>query len=295
RADSSSRSQHSFLLSPDALPAAQHALEFHNFSENAGKIEVNTNLNKIQRNPLFSIRCVCSKNFPAPLVGKGDNLPRFTEVTGFRLPPRGASGTLAPSLLWLHLPLGPRGPLHPGRGKEGGPEKAQLFSQPSPPNPKPVIYWQNTASWSCSFQATVEEGAMGVIVNLTVEDKDDPTTGAWRAAYTIINGNPGQSFEIHTNPETNEGMLSVVKPLDYEISAFHTLLIKVENEDPLVPDVSYGPSSTATVHITVLDVNESPVFYPDPMMVTKQENISVGSVLLTVNATDPDSLQRQTI
>uniref|UniRef100_A0AAA9TIU0 Cadherin-13 n=1 Tax=Bos taurus TaxID=9913 RepID=A0AAA9TIU0_BOVIN len=145
------------------------------------------------------------------------------------------------------------------------------------------------------FQATVEEGAMGVIVNLTVEDKDDPTTGAWRAAYTIINGNPGQSFEIHTNPQTNEGMLSVVKPLDYEISAFHTLLIKVENEDPLVPDVSYGSSSTATVHITVLDANESPVFYPDPMMVTKQENISVGSVLLTVNATDPDSLQRQTI
>lgn len=31
------------------------------------------------------------------------------------------------------------------------------------------------------------------------------------------------------------------------------------------------------------------------MMVTKQENISVGSVLLTVNATDPDSLQHQTI
>lgn len=69
----------------------------------------------------------------------------------------------------------------------------------------------------------------------------------------------------------------------------------MENEDPLVPDVSYGPSSTATVHITVLDVNEGPVFYPDPMMVTKQENISVGSVLLTVNATDPDSLQHQTI
>lgn len=61
------------------------------------------------------------------------------------------------------------------------------------------------------FQATVEEGAVGVIVNLTVEDRDDPTTGAWRAAYTIINGNPGQSFEIHTNPQTNEGMLSVVK------------------------------------------------------------------------------------
>ncbi|XP_074140839.1 cadherin-13-like [Sminthopsis crassicaudata] len=145
------------------------------------------------------------------------------------------------------------------------------------------------------FHATVNEGVVGVIVNLTVEDKDDPTTAAWRAVYTIINGNPGQSFEIHTNPQTNEGMLSVVKPLDYEISAFHTLLIKVENEDPLVPDVAYGPSSTATVQITVSDVNEGPVFHPDPMTVTKREDISIGSMLLTVNATDPDSLQHQTI
>uniref|UniRef100_A0A452ILI7 Cadherin-13 n=1 Tax=Gopherus agassizii TaxID=38772 RepID=A0A452ILI7_9SAUR len=145
------------------------------------------------------------------------------------------------------------------------------------------------------FQATVKEGGTGVIMNLSVEDRDDPATGAWRAVYTIINGNPGQSFEIHTNPKTNEGMLSVVKPLDYEISAFHTLLIKVENEEPLVPDIAYGPSSTATVQITVLDVNEGPVFHPDPMTVTKQENIPIGSVVLTVSATDPDTLQHQTI
>ncbi|XP_010004505.1 PREDICTED: cadherin-13 [Chaetura pelagica] len=145
------------------------------------------------------------------------------------------------------------------------------------------------------FQATVKEGVTGVIVNLTVGDRDDPATGAWRAVYTIINGNPGQSFEIHTNPQTNEGMLSVVKPLDYEISAFHTLLIKVENEDPLIPDIAYGPSSTATVQITVEDVNEGPVFHPNPMTVTKQENIPAGSVVLTVNATDPDTLQHQTI
>ncbi|XP_063293933.1 cadherin-13 [Pelobates fuscus] len=145
------------------------------------------------------------------------------------------------------------------------------------------------------FLATVNEGVTGVMVNLTVEDQDDPTTGAWRAVYTIINGNPGQSFEIHTNPQTNEGMLSVVKSLDYEITAFHTLLIKVENEDPLIPDVAYGPSSTATVQINLLDVNEGPVFDPDPMTVTMNENIPIGSVLLTVKATDPDKLQHQSI
>ncbi|CAM9169692.1 unnamed protein product, partial [Bubo scandiacus] len=68
-----------------------------------------------------------------------------------------------------------------------------------------------TNSIQLKFQATVKEGVTGVIVNLTVGDRDDPATGAWRAVYTIINGNPGQSFEIHTNPQTNEGMLSVVK------------------------------------------------------------------------------------
>ncbi|XP_069595278.1 cadherin-13 [Ranitomeya imitator] len=145
------------------------------------------------------------------------------------------------------------------------------------------------------FQATVKEGVTGVMVNLTVNDKDDPNTGAWKAVYTIINGNPGQSFEIHTNPNTNEGMLSVVKPLDCEILAFHTLLIKVENEDPLIPDIGYGASSTATVQINVLDVNEGPVFQPDPMKVSTQENIPIGSMLLTVSATDPDTLQHQTI
>ncbi|XP_070687038.1 cadherin-13 [Pempheris klunzingeri] len=145
------------------------------------------------------------------------------------------------------------------------------------------------------FEANVHEGSTGVVVNLTVDDRDDPDTGAWRATYSIINGDPTQSFEIQTNPDNNEGMLSVVKPLDYEATAFHTLLIKVENEDPLVPDVGYGPSSTATVHVTVEDNNEGPVFFPDPLTVTRMENIPVGSFVASLNATDPDILQIQSI
>lgn len=145
------------------------------------------------------------------------------------------------------------------------------------------------------FEARVFEGSTGVVVNLTVDDRDDPATGAWRAMYSIINGDPTQSFEIQTNPDNNEGMLSVVKPLDYEATAFHTLLIKVENEDPLVPDVGYGPSSTATVHVTVEDINEGPVFFPDPLIATRKENIPVGSIVASLNATDPDILEYQSI
>ncbi|XP_068459703.1 cadherin-13 [Clinocottus analis] len=145
------------------------------------------------------------------------------------------------------------------------------------------------------FEAYVYEGSTGVVVNLTVDDRDDPNTGAWRAIYSIINGDPTLSFEIQTNPDNNEGMLSVAKPLDYEATAFHTLLIKVENEDALVPDVGYGPSSTATVHVTVVDINEGPVFFPDPLIVTRMENIPLGSFVASLNATDPDILQIQSI
>lgn len=145
------------------------------------------------------------------------------------------------------------------------------------------------------FEAYVYEGSTGVVVNLTVDDRDDPDTGAWRAIYSIINGDPTLSFEIQTNPDNNEGMLSVIKPLNYEATAFHTLLIKVENEDALVPDVGYGPSSTATVHVTVLDINEGPIFFPDPLTVTRMENIPLGSFVASLNATDPDILQIQSI
>ena len=57
----------------------------------------------------------------------------------------------------------------------------------------------------------MEEGSTGVVVNLTVDDRDDPATGAWRAVYSIISGDSSHSFQIHTNPDDNEGMLSVVK------------------------------------------------------------------------------------
>uniref|UniRef100_H3C6Z9 Cadherin 13, H-cadherin (heart) n=2 Tax=Tetraodon nigroviridis TaxID=99883 RepID=H3C6Z9_TETNG len=90
-------------------------------------------------------------------------------------------------------------------------------------------------------------------------------------------------------------MLAVVKPLDYEGTAFHTLLIKVENEDPLISNIGYGPSSTATVYVTVLDINEGPIFFPDPLTVILMENIPVGSFVASLNATDPDILQMQSI
>lgn len=90
-------------------------------------------------------------------------------------------------------------------------------------------------------------------------------------------------------------MIFPIQPLNYEARAVHTLLIQVENEDPLVSGVDYGPSSTATVQVTVQDINEGPVFFPDPLTVNRMENIPVGSFVASLNATDPDTFHKQNI
>lgn len=73
------------------------------------------------------------------------------------------------------------------------------------------------------------EGSTGVVVNLTVDDRDDPATAAWRAMYSIISGDPTQSFEIQTNPDNNEGMLSVVKVKHSVRNIWIRLYILVDN------------------------------------------------------------------
>lgn len=79
-------------------------------------------------------------------------------------------------------------------------------------NPSPLLTGCGCSGFlSFQFEAYVKEGSTSVVVNLSVDDRDDPATGAGRALYSIINGDPTQSFEIHTNPDNNEGMLAVVK------------------------------------------------------------------------------------
>lgn len=41
-------------------------------------------------------------------------------------------------------------------------------------------------------------------------DKDSPNSPAWRAKYTI-QGDEGEHFKIETDPDTNDGILTVIK------------------------------------------------------------------------------------
>ncbi|XP_078731925.1 cadherin-13-like isoform X1 [Lampetra fluviatilis] len=147
-----------------------------------------------------------------------------------------------------------------------------------------------------SHAVTLREDARGVFLNLTVEDKDEPGGPAWRAVFHIAHGNDAALFNVSTNPKTNQGMLAAVKPLDFERSSAHELVIVAENEEALAAGVKAGPSSTATVRVTLTDVNEAPEFAPSSALaITWRENAAPGTTLLSLNATDPDRAHKQTV
>lgn len=49
------------------------------------------------------------------------------------------------------------------------------------------------------------------MANLTVTDKDQPHTPAWNAVYRISGGDPTGRFAIQTDPNSNDGLVTVVK------------------------------------------------------------------------------------
>lgn len=62
------------------------------------------------------------------------------------------------------------------------------------------------------YQIQVPEGRVSPdVLRLPVQDDDLPFTSAWRAKFNISNGNEEGHFDISTDPETNEGILNVIK------------------------------------------------------------------------------------
>ncbi|KAM7388837.1 hypothetical protein PAMP_024984 [Pampus punctatissimus] len=146
------------------------------------------------------------------------------------------------------------------------------------------------------FFGEVHENRVNVIVaNLTVTDKDQPHTAAWSAVYRIIAGDPTGHFSIPTDPTSNEGLLTVVKPIDFELTRSFMLTVEAENEALLARGIHLPRQSTATVSVRILDINESPEFSPNPKSIKLEEGLTAGSLLTTFTAQDPDRFMRQII
>ncbi|XP_068598354.1 cadherin-15 [Brachionichthys hirsutus] len=125
------------------------------------------------------------------------------------------------------------------------------------------------------------------IGRVTVTDRDDRGTGNWEARFTISN-DPEGNFAISTDAATNQGVLTVVKPLDFEALDEYVLILKVVNLNPLSSKAPNLPVSTATVVVTVVNQNEAPRFREDPIHIVVPESVAPETLLKSNIAFDPD-------
>ncbi|XP_029777833.1 desmocollin-2 isoform X2 [Suricata suricatta] len=142
-----------------------------------------------------------------------------------------------------------------------------------------------------SYVTSVDENRVDVeILRVTVEDKDLINTPNWRANYTILKGNENGNFKIVTDPKTNEGILCVVKPLNYEERQQVIVQIGVVNEAPYSKEASSRSAmSTATVTVNVKNQDEGPECSPAVQTAKIKENAPPGTKSSGYKAYDPET------
>ncbi|XP_066439533.1 cadherin-8 [Eleutherodactylus coqui] len=112
-----------------------------------------------------------------------------------------------------------------------------------------------------------------------------------KSSFDIIDGDGRDMFEITTDSQTQEGVLRLRKPLDFESKRSYILKVEAVNThiDPhFIGGVPF--KDTATVKITVEDSDEPPVFSSPTYLLEVHENAAINGVIGQVTARDPDSV-----
>ncbi|XP_069324249.1 desmocollin-1 isoform X2 [Eulemur rufifrons] len=143
-----------------------------------------------------------------------------------------------------------------------------------------------------SYVTEVEENRIDVeILRMKVHDHDLPNTPYSKAVYKILQGNENGNFKISTDPNTNEAVLCVVKPLNYEVNRQVVLQVGVLNEAQFSKAAnSQTPTMcTTTVTVKVKDSDEGPECNPPVKVIQSRDGIPAGQQLLGYKALDPES------
>uniref|UniRef100_A0A671MUT1 Cadherin-17-like n=1 Tax=Sinocyclocheilus anshuiensis TaxID=1608454 RepID=A0A671MUT1_9TELE len=126
------------------------------------------------------------------------------------------------------------------------------------------------------------------LLSIKATDADDPGTGSSRVEYHITAGDPHNLLATEVDEDTGEGRVYIARPLDYELQSVFNLQIDARNPEPLIEGVEYTENATTYVVIQLVDVDELPEFEVETLNVNVPENITVGTVIMTAEAKDPE-------
>uniref|UniRef100_A0A672RXC2 Cadherin-4 n=1 Tax=Sinocyclocheilus grahami TaxID=75366 RepID=A0A672RXC2_SINGR len=147
---------------------------------------------------------------------------------------------------------------------------------------------EKVSQYAIIVQATDMEGSLSFGLS---------NTATALISIADINDNPPEldSKTVSTLQLTQRAHTMKLKPIDYERNNAFTLMVVVSNQAHLASGIPSSPSSSAAVAITVLDINEAPVFPSNPKIIRFEEGVPADTTLATFAALDPDRFIQQTI
>ncbi|XP_070784581.1 cadherin-7-like isoform X2 [Enoplosus armatus] len=141
-----------------------------------------------------------------------------------------------------------------------------------------------------NYQYTVLESlpVKSVVARIKASDADIGSNA--EMDYRIMDGDGPGMFNITTDEDTQDGVIILQKPLDFETKSSFSLRIEATNRNIDSNFLSLGPFSDITsVKVTVEDVNEPPVFSTPLSKMVVSEDAKVGTSIGRVSAHDPDT------
>ncbi|EOB08729.1 Desmoglein-4, partial [Anas platyrhynchos] len=142
-----------------------------------------------------------------------------------------------------------------------------------------------------SFSAAISENSLSSeLLRIQALDADEEFTDNWLAEFFFISGNEDNCFEIVTDPATNQGILRVIKELNYEQIRTHSLSIGVRNKAEFHHSVmsQYQVIGTPLI-VEVKNVIEPPRFNPSSIIFFVSQKMRANYVLGTYTAFDEDT------
>ncbi|NXS74973.1 DSG2 protein, partial [Pandion haliaetus] len=144
---------------------------------------------------------------------------------------------------------------------------------------------------SRTFEGSIEENRANVeIMRIKVFDKDEKFSDNWLAKFSFVSGNEGGFFHLVTDTQTNEGILTLVKELDYEKMQSLNLGIVVTNKAEFHKSIKHSyKAQTIPIKINVINVREGPVFPGGTKIIEASEKLQIRQVIGQYQAYDEDT------
>ncbi|XP_058044049.1 cadherin-23 [Ahaetulla prasina] len=135
-----------------------------------------------------------------------------------------------------------------------------------------------------SYLGALRENEPSVTQVVRVRASDEDSSPNNQIAYSIVYASAFKSYFDITLSE-GYGVISVIRPLDYEQVANGVIYLIVMAKDAGIPALN----STVPITIEVFDENDNPPTFSKPSyVVTVMEDIMAGATVLFLNATDFD-------